>query len=93
MSSRLDLGGGGGKLFWKIFHVQFGNSYPDSYCGSLPFESIINYQLPVESSSGEYSVCAEHPSVVLCLSVDANSLDHLTQVDKVHELVLCICAA
>ena len=51
------------------------------------------YQLPVQSASGEYPVCTDHSSVVLCLSVDTNSLYHLTQVDEVPELVFLFSTA
>ena len=51
------------------------------------------YQLPVEGSSGESSVFTDHPAVVLGLSSDAQSLSHLTQIDEVQKLVLCIVTA
>ena len=46
-----------------------------------------SYQLPVECAPGEYPIRAEQPSVVLSLGINTNGLYHLTQVDKVHELV------
>lgn len=44
-------------------------------------------QLPIEGASREDPVFAEQSSVVLSFCVDANRLYHLTQVDKVLELI------
>ena len=45
------------------------------------------YQLPVQSSPSKYPICTDHSPVVLCLSIDTNGLDHLTQVDEISKLI------
>ena len=54
------------------------------------------HQLPIEGPSGVGSLLTEQPSVVLSLGLDADGLDHLSQVDEIHELnclvgAVCVC--
>ncbi len=51
-----------------------------------------NYQLPVESASGEYSFRADESAIMFRLSLYANGLKDLTKVDEVHKLVSRIIA-
>jgi hypothetical protein len=51
------------------------------------------YQLPIQSAPSKYPICTDHSSVVLGLSIDTNGLDHLTEVDKIPELIFLSSAA
>ena len=44
------------------------------------------HQLPVEGSPSEGALLTQQSAVVLRLSTDADGLNHLGEVDKVHEL-------
>ena len=65
---------------------------PYSLSVSIHTQYTVPHQLPVESASSEDVLLTEESAVVLCLSLYAQSLNHLRQVDEVHELYRLVCA-
>ena len=63
---------------------------PSSLITSHYYVHTHTYQLPVQCSSGVHSLLTHHSPIMFCLSSDAQTLHHLTQVDKVEKLVLRI---